>query len=203
MTAAASQMAQLFNLSDLASPFRVSRPTIGEYVGLLERLFLLERLPPWHSNRLGRLVKTPKLHIGDTGLGCALLGMDAPSLDTDRPLLGRYLETFVYQELRKQASWHDVPMHFFHYRDKDQVEVDIVIEKGAREVAGIEVKAAATVTSSDFRGLRKLGRVTGERFAAGIVLYDGEVTAGFGNGLFAVPLRRLWETAADRDQNHS
>ena len=195
LAAAASQTAYLFNLSDLASPFRVSRPTIGEYVGLLERLFLLERLPPWHSNRLGRLVKTPKLHIGDTGLGCALLGMDAPSLDADRPLLGRYVETFVYQELRKQASWYDVPMHFFHYRDKDQVEVDIVIEKGATGVAGIEVKASATVTSSDFRGLRKLARVTGERFAAGVVLYDGEVGASFGNSLYAVPLRRLWETS--------
>ena len=194
MAAAASHTAQLFNLSDLASPFRVSRPTIGEYVGLLERLFLLERLPPWHSNRLGRLVKTPKLHIGDTGIGCALLGTDAASLDADRPLLGRYLETFVYQELRRQASWYDVPVHFFHYRDKDQVEVDIVIERGARQVAGIEVKASATVRSSDFRGLRKLGRVTGERFAAGVVLYDGEVGASFGDSLYAVPLRRLWET---------
>ena len=184
----------MFNLSDLASPFSVSRPTIGEYVGLLERLFLLERLPPWHSNRLGRLVKTPKLHIGDTGLGCALIDVDAPSLDADRPFLGQYLETFVYQELRRQASWHDASMHFFHYRDKDQVEVDIVIERGARAVAGVEVKASATVTSSDFRGLRKLRRVTGERFAAGIVFYDGEIGAGFGDNLYAVPLRRLWES---------
>lgn len=64
LAAAASQTARLYNLSDLAAPFHVSRQTIGEYVGLLERLFLLERLPPWHSNRLKRLVKIPKLHIG-------------------------------------------------------------------------------------------------------------------------------------------
>ena len=194
VAATASQTAQLFNLADLASPFQLSRPAIGGYVDLLERLFLLERVPPWHSNRLGRLIKTPKLHIGDTGLGCALLGVDSTSLQADRSLLGRYLETFVYQELKRQAGWHDSPMHFFHYRDKDQVEVDIVIEKGASAVAGIEVKASATVKTSDFRGLRKLSKITGDRFAAGVVFYDGEVGAGFGNGLYALPLRRLWET---------
>ena len=64
---AAAQTARLFNLADLASPFGLSRPTIRDYVTLLERVFLLERLPPWHGNRSSRLVKTPKLHFGDTG----------------------------------------------------------------------------------------------------------------------------------------
>ena len=86
-----------------------------------------------------------------------------------------------------------MPLEFFHYRDRDQVEVDIVIERGAREVAGVEVKAAATVTPSDFRGLRKLKRAAGERFVAGVVVYDGEISAGFGDGMFAVPIRRLLE----------
>ena len=194
LAAAASQTARLYNLSDLAAPFQVSRPTIRDYVGLLERLFLLERLPPWHSNRLRRLVKTPKLHMGDTGLGCALLGVDAASLDADRSLLGHYLETFVYQELKRQAGWSDPFIDFFHYRDKDQAEVDIVLTKGQRTVAGVEVKASATVAPRDFRGLRRLRSVTGESFAAGIVLYDGEISAGFGDDLYAVPLRQLWET---------
>lgn len=193
LAAAASQTAQLFNLSDLAAPFQVSRPTIGNYVGLLERLFLLERLSPWHSNRLQRLIKTPKLHLGDTGLGCALLGVDAQSLNRDRSFLGHYLETFVYQELRRQAEWQELPVRFFHYRDKDQVEVDIVIERGPHLIAGVEVKASATVRPGDFRGLRKLSSVTGDRFAAGVILYDGEIGASFGDRLYAVPLRQLWE----------
>ena len=83
---------------------------------------------------------------------------------------------------------------FHHFRDKDGAEVDVVLERGAREVAGVEVKAAATVTDKDFRGLRKLARAAGKRFVAGVVLYDGEATAGFGDGLYAVPIRRLWET---------
>jgi predicted AAA+ superfamily ATPase len=113
---------------------------------LLERVFLLESVPPWHSNRLSRLIKTPKLHLGDTGLAAALLGVDAEALARDRGLLGQLLETFVYQELRRQASWADVPIDFFHFRDKDGAEVDIVLEQGARKLAGIEVKAAASVT---------------------------------------------------------
>ena len=193
LTAAASQTARLYNLSNMASPFQLSRPTIGEYVALLERLFLIDRLPPWHSNRLRRLVKTPKLHIGDTGLGCALLGATRRALAQDRGLLGQYLESFVLQELKRQAVCQETPLEFFHYRDRDQVEVDIVIERGAREVAGVEVKAAATVTPSDFRGLRKLKKSAGERFAAGVVVYDGEIAAGFGDGMFAVPVRSLLE----------
>ena len=190
---AAAHTAQLFNVSSLAEPFQLSRPTIGQYLELLERVYLLERLPPWYKNLNKRLVKTPKLHIGDTGLACALLGADARALASDRQLLGQLLETFVYQELRRQATWFDGRVEFFHYRDKDQVEVDIVLENG-RRVAGIEVKAGATVTTSDFRGLRRLKEASGIRFAAGAVMYDGETVVGFGDNMYAVPIRLLWET---------
>lgn len=192
---AASQTARLLNVSELAAPFQLSRPTIRDYVTLLERVFLIELLPPWHSNRLSRLIKTPNLHVGDTGLACALLGVDTNALAADRPLLGQLLETFVFQELRRQASWHEQPMRFFHFRNKDGAEVDIVIERGAGQVAGVEVKAAATVTAADFRGLRKLKQAAGRRFAGGVVLYDGETTASFGEGFHAVPVRTLWERA--------
>ncbi len=191
---AAAQTARLQNVSELAAPFQVSRQTIRDYVILLERVFLLDSLPPWHANRASRLVKTPKLHLGDTGLACALLGVDAAALAADRGLLGQLLETFVYQELRRQASWHEAAHRFFHYRDKDGYEVDVVIERGSRVLAGVETKAAATVTASDFRGLRRLKSVAGKRFVGGVVLYDGEATASFGDGMYAVPLRVLWES---------
>jgi hypothetical protein len=193
LTLAAGQTARLLNVSDLASPFQLSRPTIRDYMTLLERVFLLEPLSPWHSNRLSRLVKTPKLHMGDTGVACALLGLDADALGRDRPMLGQMLETFVLQELRRYASWHEASITFHHFRDRDGAEVDIVLERGAHEVAGIEVKAAATVTASDFRGLRKLKEAAGKRFTAGVVLYDGEASVSFGKGFHAVPIRLLWE----------
>ncbi len=190
---AASQTARLLNVAELAAPFQLSRPTVRDYVTLLERVFLLQRLPPWHTSRLKRLVRTPKLHLSDTGVAAALLGVEARGLAADRPLLGQLLETFVFQELRRQASWRDEATAFFHFRDKDGAEVDIVVERGAGEVAGIEVKASATVAPADFRGLRKLREAAGRRFAAGVVLYDGEASATFGGGLYAVPVRALWE----------
>lgn len=193
LSLAAGQTATLINVSDLAGPFQVSRPTIREYVTLLTRLFLLEELPSWHSNRLKRLVKTPKLHLGDTGLACGLLGLDAKRLWEDRTALGPLLETFVYQELRRHASWHEDHIGFYHFRDKDMAEVDIVLEQGAGQVAGVEVRAAATVTAADFRGLKKLKEASGKRFAGGVVVYDGETSASFGDGLYAVPIRTLWE----------
>lgn len=113
-----------------------------------------------------------------------------------RALLGQLLESFVYQELCRLASWGDEPTAFFHFRDRDATEVDIVVERSGRALAGVEVKAAATVTAADFKGLRKLREIAGKRFAAGVVLYDGEATVPFGGRLFGVPIRALWEESA-------
>ncbi|MBI4729502.1 MAG: ATP-binding protein [Acidobacteria bacterium] len=145
---ASSHMARLLNVSELAGPFHLTRQTIHDHVALLEGVFLLQRLPPWHSNRMSRLAKTPKPHMGDTGIGCALLGMDARAL------------------LR---------------------------ERGAHAVAGIEVKAASSVAEGDFRGLRKLRHAAGDRFAHGVVLYDGAATIPFAERFQVVPIRTLWE----------
>ena len=75
------------------------------------------------------------------------------------------------------------------------MEVDLVLERGAGMIAGVEVKASGTVTTSDFRGLRKLAGAAGTRFAGGVVLYDGEISASFGHRLHAVPVSRLWAGA--------
>lgn len=193
LTESAVRTAQLTNVSALAADFAVSRQTVETYMQLLERMFLVERLLPWSSNRLSRLVKTPKLHLGDTGLAAALLGVEAADLLEDRTLLGQLTETFVYQELRRQASGLDKRHRFFHCRDRDGVETDLLIVRGLR-FAGVEVKAGATVRSSDFRGLRQLQRALGDRFVRGVVLYDGERALPFGEGLAAVPLSALWKT---------
>lgn len=190
---AASHTARLLNVSELAGPFQLTRQTIHDHVALLEGVFLVQRLPPWHSSRLSRLVKTPKLHMCDTGVACALRAVNAAALWRERTMLGSMLETFVLQELQRQASGLDDPLAFFHFRDRDGYEVDIVIERGAHALAGVEVKAAATVTDGDFRGLRRLREAAGDRFAHGVVLYDGEATIPFGERLHAVPIRLLWE----------
>jgi predicted AAA+ superfamily ATPase len=188
----ASQTARMLNVTELAGPFGLSRPTIREYVTLLERIFLVEELPSWHTNRLSRLIKSPKLHITDTGLGCALLGLSADALWANRDAFGQMLETFVYSELRRQASGLADRINFSHFRSRDGAEVDVVIEHGPGTICGVEVKASSTVRPSDFDGLRVLKSSAGRRFGCGVVAYDGEQCVGFGDGMFAVPIVRLW-----------
>ena len=191
LTLAAGQTARLINVLDLAAPFQLSRPTVRDYVNLLAQVFLLEELPPWFGNRLSRLIKTPKLHLTDTGVACALLGMDAAALWADRALLGQLLETFVLQELRRLDCAADVPGQFYHLRDKDGVEVDIVMVHGNGKLSGIEVKASSTVTAQDFKGLKKLQTSEPDRFHCGVLVYDGDACLRFGEGMFAVPVSRL------------
>jgi predicted AAA+ superfamily ATPase len=192
---AAARTGQILNVADLGVPLELTRPTIHEHVALLERVFLIERLPSWHRNPTSRLVKRPKLHICDTGVACELLGLDPARLDADRPVFGSMLETFVLQELRRQADARPDPSRFSHFRDRDGYEVDIVLEHGFSRVAGVEVKSASTVNAADFRGLRKLREAAGEHFVAGVVVYDGGATIAFGDRMFAVPVRKLWEQA--------
>lgn len=188
---AAAQSAQLLNMSEIASPFQITRQTVKSYFSLLQNIFLIDVLPAWHSNRARRLVKTPKVHLTDTGLASALLGVNRRQLEADRGMLGHLLESFVYNELRRQASWSGSDVRFHHFRDKDKYEVDIVIEQRGGGIAGIEVKAGATLGGGDFKGLRRLRSMAGDRFIAGVVLYDGDMILPFGEGLFAVPVSAL------------
>jgi Domain of unknown function (DUF4143) len=135
------------------------------YVSILEQLFLVRRVEPWFRNQLKRLVKTPKLHFLDSGLLGTLLGITAERVARDRSTFGTLLETFVFSEVLKQVSWFDENCSLCHYRDKDQDEVDLVIENGIGALVGIEVKATATVNVDDFKGLRKLSSAGGDDFS--------------------------------------
>ncbi len=183
---------KLSNLSEMGSKLGLSHVTIKKYMTLLEQLFLVERLPAWHSNEYKRLIKTPKIHPTDTGIICAVRELNSKRLIQQPEIFGLLLETFVYNELRKQASWINKQLNFYHYRDKKKVEVDIIIEDSIGDCFAIEVKASATLTSKDFSGLERFKNIAGERFKLGILLYDGDHTTAFGDGLFAVPIGALW-----------
>ena len=187
----ATQCAQLLNYSQLGGQLGLNAKTADKYIGILERLFLVQRLPAWSRHESSRLIKTPKLHFLDAGLQATLTRLTPELLLTQRERWGATLETWVYGELRKALAVSDEPWYLSHYRDKDQVEVDFVLESPLRQLIGIEVKAAATVQAQDFKGLRKLQAQTGQSFITGIVLYDGTHALPFGNGLWAVPLAAL------------
>lgn len=192
LRALAHHSGQLLNFAQLAGQVGLDDKTARRYIGLFENLFLVRRIEPWFRNPLKRLVKTPKLYFLDSGLLAALTGATADRIARDRSLFGALLETFVVGEILRLATWSDVQLSLHHYRDKDQDEVDIVLEDEAGDMIGIEVKAAATVTTTDFRGLRKIADATGKAFRAGWVLYDGDRILPFGERMAAVPLSCLW-----------
>lgn len=192
MLALAALSSSLLNIDGLARNLGLPASTVRAHAALLETLFLVQRLPAWSTNLLSRTIKTPKVFVADSGLLCSLNGAGPERLVNDGNLAGAAFETFVTTELLRQAQWQlDVP-RAFHFRDRDGREVDLVLERRNGAVAGVEVKAAASVTTSDFRGLKHLRDKLGDRFKLGVVLYTGEQPLPFGDRLAAAPISSLW-----------
>ncbi len=196
LSAIASTSAALLNFDSLARDLGLPANTLRLHATLLDTLFLTTRLEAWNTNLLSRVVKTPKAYITDSGLLCHLIGADTARLVGDGALAGMAFETFAAMELHRQIAWQDNPPRLFHYRDRDGREVDLVLERRDGSIAAVEVKTAASASSSDFRGLRHLRDKLGTRFKAGVLLYTGEHTVPFEDRLAAVPLSGLWASPA-------
>ncbi len=190
---AAVSAGRLLNMSGLGANLGVDGKTVDRWLVLLEHMFLLRRVRAWHNSRLKRLVRTPKLQFLDSGLLAALLGTDSADIARGRQKLGPLLESFVYAEIAKAVALSGEPTAISHYRDKDGLEVDLVLERSPGTTVGIEVKAGATARLRDFRGLQRLRETVGDRFACGIVLHDGERIQRTASGLFAMPTGMLWK----------
>jgi predicted AAA+ superfamily ATPase len=188
---AAVASGQTVNLSALASPLGVDGKTVDRWLTLLEQMFVVRRVRAWHRNDLKRLIKTPKLHFLDSGLLAALRRLTEKDIEGDRSKLGALLEGFVFSELSKIVGYGDHQISISHLRDRDEIEVDFVLEQAGR-VVGIEVKAAASVKPKDFHGLKRLQSATGRNFACGILLHDGDRIQRTGDRLFAMPVSQLW-----------
>jgi predicted AAA+ superfamily ATPase len=182
----------LVNFAQAGGRIGLDDKTARKYVTIFEQLFIVRRVEPWLRNRLKRLVKTPKLHFLDSGLLATTLGATVPGIAKDRAAFGPLLEALVYSEILKQSEWLDEACAIHYFRDKDQDEVDFVVENPKGEIVGIEVKAAATVGAADFKGLRKLAGACGKEFRLGVVLHDGEQVVPFGERMFAAPVSCLW-----------
>jgi len=188
----AHQTAQLLNVSAAAKLLGIRRETVENHLAALERLFLVRRLAAWHPNDARRLVKAPKIHLVDSGLAATLTDLSTEDWVPNRQRFGHVLESFVLQQLVAQAGWIEPELRFWHYRDKDQLEVDIVLTRG-RKVWGVEIKAAATVRPEDGHGLSRLAEQSGGGFQGGIVLYAGPSTLPTADArVLAVPLAELW-----------
>lgn len=185
----AAQTGGLVNFSRLASALQVTAPTVRSYVEILETIFVVRLVPAWSASATSRAIGTPKAIFVDSGLASSLA-----TGAVSQPSVGGLLEGFVLGELARQLTWSYTNARLYHYRDRDQHEVDAVLEDNAGYVVGVEVKASETIKSEDFRGLRHLHRRLDDRFRGGFVLYCGPDSLSFGERLACLPISALWTT---------
>ena len=192
----AARSASLLNIAELSRSIGLPHTTLTRYVALLERAFLVRRLPAWAGSRARRAIKTPRVLMPDSGLMSHLAGLTAARLAAEPTAMGPLLENFAGSELAKQLGWSRTPAELFHFRTHSGMEVDLVLEADDGRLAGIEVKSAATVGAADFKGLAALREIAGKRFHRGVVLYTGREALPFGRDLWALPVSAIWQVEA-------
>lgn len=172
----------------------IPQRSVPTYVTALSNVFLLNQLPSWGTNLEKRATSKPKVFLSDTALASSLTGLDPQALEMNisSALTGGICEAFVANELLKQKAWSSIDYRLFHFRTSTGKEVDLVLESRSRDIVGVEVKAAMSIQSKDFAGLRYLKQVAGSSFRAGIVLYTGKDVLPMGESLWAMPISALW-----------
>lgn len=177
----------------IAAAADVNVKTVQRNERLLEDLRIVTSVPPWHSNRISRMVKARKRYVVDPGLGAAVMGIDADAVLTHGDLLGRLLDTFVMAQLRPLLSLAERPVRAHHLRQQDgRHEVDVVLERADGRICGLEIKAGASPARSDARHLSWLRDAVGDRFAAGVVLHTGRSGYQLDDRITACPIGAFW-----------
>ena len=177
----------------ITGSLEVTRPTLNVYLNALESLFIFERVAPWIKTDYDMVGKKSKIYMTDTGLLTSLLNWKREDIALNPDLSGKLMETFVFQELAAQIDL-DGDYSLYQYRDAKKHEIDFIVEKENEGLAGIEVKASSRVSTEDFIHQRwfRNNIIKGKMPFIGIVLYSGEDTLSFGDGMLAVPIAALW-----------
>ncbi len=185
----------LVKYANIANDLELDDRLSKTYIEILELMFIIRRVPAYIKNRAKRLAtQMPKLHYVDTGLACHLLGLRNEEQVLSSQYYGGLLESLVHTEICKHAAWSQEEVGIFHFRDKRKREVDLVLERSNSKIIGIEVKASASVSPRDFKGLATLAEFAGKAFERGILLYNGREILPFQQGsmaFFAIPFRVL------------
>ena len=182
MRAACLRVGQLVNQTELGRDVALPQPTVHRYLNLLETSYQLIRLPAYATNRTKRLIKTPRLYWGDTGVALHIAGDVQPS--------GSHLENLILLDL---AVWRDARLEradVFYWRTASGEEVDFVIEAGDRLVP-VEVKASTRLRLADARHVRAFRAEYGNAARAGLILYGGREVAWLTPDVLAVPWWRV------------
>jgi predicted AAA+ superfamily ATPase len=171
----------------------LNKKTASAYEDLFEKLFVVESVEPWMTNRLSRLTHQPKRYVVDPALACHLLRLDARGILRDGDLTGRLLDTFVMTQLRPEITLSSERVRCYHLRTEGgRQEIDVVLELGGGRVIGIEVKANAAPDADDAKHLVWLRDQLGDRFHAGVVLSSTPRVYGLSDKIVAAPISAIW-----------
>lgn len=193
LRAVALNTAGLPSLTTLADAAGIDHRTASAYLDLLEDLRIIERIPAWTTNRLSRMVKTPKYYVLDPGLAAHLAGDTRAGLLKSNDRIRRLIDTFVLAQLRPLLRLDTPSVTAHHLRDANQVrEIDVVLESASGQIVGIEITANSTIEPRDARHLSWLRDHLGTTFQRGIVLHTGGTTYPLGDRIWAVPIAALW-----------
>lgn len=176
----AGRTGQLLNMSNLAVEVGVDAKTIVSWMGILESSFIIYRLQPHHRNFNKRVVKMPKIYFYDTGLACALLGIQNADQLIMHPLTGSLFENFIINELIKLRFNRGKSHNLFFWRDNTGNEIDVIVET-TKGLFPIEIKSGQTITADYFKGLNFWNRLNGK--TEGAVVYAGTEHQKRSNGL--------------------
>lgn len=189
----ATRTAQELNVADVSNALGIPARTGSSYIARLATAFLVQLVPAWSTNLSAKVVKRPKLSLLDTGLAAHLVGATPGSLrSANNGALGQLVETFVVNELQRQASSAARPPTLWHFRDRSGAEVDLVLEAPDGTIVGVEIKATSSPSSRDLKGLTFLADRLGSRFVFGFVVCLAPEAQPFGNRFAAIPIDRLW-----------
>ncbi|MCE3231205.1 MAG: ATPase, superfamily protein [Alphaproteobacteria bacterium] len=181
----------------ICSGLSLRRQTLESYINALESLYLVERIPAWRKTDYERVGKKPKIFMADSGLMFSLLSWNLEQIRYQPDPLGKLIETFAFHEISTQVEIHSGLYEIFHYRDRKQREIDLIVEREDGSLLGIEVKSASVVTKNDFKHLLWFrDNLAKKNPFVGIVLYTGDAAISFGDDLWAVPFSMIWPSTA-------
>jgi uncharacterized protein len=156
LSLAALANGQMLNKSSMAAPLGVSVPTIAQWLSVLETTGLITLVPAYFNNFQKRLLKSPRLYWLDTGLLCALLGMQTLA-DLERsPLVGSVFESFVASEIIKAQVSRGGSPELFYFRDQQGLEVDLLVPLPRGRLGLFEVKWSKTPAPKHAAPLKSL-----------------------------------------------
>lgn len=178
----------IWNASQLAASLGVNYHTVNRYVGIFEQAFLVRLLRPYFANISKRLVKSPKIHLRDTGLLHYFLGVGASHELDVHPGRGASWEAFVLEQVISSWGLHAPSARPYYWRTAGGAEVDLLVASGKRLVP-FEVKLASAPRRADVPGLSACMRDL--KLARGYVLYPGPDDYSLGAGIEALSVGNL------------